>query len=84
MRTCPLPPPSQGIEAYAQKGDWARCLEVAQQQGPHMLVKYATLHGSALMQQSSWNMAAKVFATHGTATTKEMLGMYRRLAREIQ
>ena len=72
---------SEGIEAYAQKGDWTKCLEVAQQQGSHMLVKYATLHGAALIQQSAFTAAAKVFATYGTAP--QNVAMYRRVAREI-
>ena len=71
----------EGIEAYAQKGDWDKCLEVAQQQGPHMLVKYATLHGAHLIQQGAFTSAAKVFAQHGTAP--QNVNMYRRLAREI-
>lgn len=46
-----------------------------------MLVKYATLHGAALIQQGVWNQAAKVFATHGTSP--QNVAMYRRLAKEI-
>ena len=72
---------AEGIEAYAKKGDWTKCLEVAQQQGSHMLVKYATLHGAALIQQSAFTAAAKVFATYGTAP--QNVAMYRRVAREI-
>ena len=72
---------SEGIEAYAQKGDWTKCLEVAQQQGPHMLIKYATLHGAALIQQGVFTGAAQVFAKYGTAT--QNVAMYRRLAKEI-
>jgi len=72
---------AEGIEAYAQKGDWAKCLEVAQQQGAHMLVKYATLHGAALIQQGVFTGAAQVFAKYGTAV--QNVAMYRRLAKEI-
>jgi intraflagellar transport protein 172 len=74
---------AEGIEAYAQKGDWDKCREVAEQQGAHMLVKYATLHGAALIQQSTFAGAAKIFATYGTATTGNNVSMYRRLAKEI-
>jgi len=72
---------AEGIEAYAQKGEWDKCLEVAQQQGAHMLVKYATLHGATLIQQGAFTTAASVFAKYGTAT--QNAGMYRRVAREI-
>ena len=44
---------AEGIEAYAQQQDWEKCLELAQQQGPHMLVKYASLHGAALIQRDA-------------------------------
>jgi len=74
---------AEGIEAYAQKGEWDKCREVAEQQGPHMLVKYATLHGAALIQQATFSGAAKVFATYGTATSGNNVAMYRRLAKEI-
>ena len=74
---------AEGIEAYAQKGDWDKCREVAEQHGAHMLVKYATLHGAALIQQSTFAGAAKIFATYGTATTGNNVSMYRRLAKEI-
>jgi len=74
---------AEGIEAYAQKGDWDKCREVAEQQGPHMLVKYASLHGAALIQQSTFAGAAKIFATYGTANSTTNVAMYRRLAKEI-
>lgn len=67
----------EGIEAYAQKGEWDRCLEVAVKQGSHMLVKYATLHGAALIQQGAYPAAAAVFAKYGTAA--QNVGMYRRV-----
>ena len=41
---------ADGLEAYAQRNDWEACLQLAAQQGPHMLVKYATLHGAYLIQ----------------------------------
>ena len=72
---------AEGIEAYAQKGDWDKCREVAEQS--NNVVKYATLHGAALIQQSAFAGAAKVFATYGTATTPNNVAMYRRLAKEI-
>jgi len=71
----------EGIEVYAQKEDWGKCLELAQQQGSHMLVKYATLHGAALIQQGAFTAAALVFAKYGTAVHN--VKMYRRLAKEI-
>ena len=71
----------EGLEAYAQKGDWGKCLEVAQQQGAHMLIKYATLHGAALVTQGVYAGAAQVFAKYGTAI--QNVALYRRLAREI-
>jgi len=75
---------AEGIEAYAQKGDWVKCLEVAQQQGPQMLLKYATLHGASLIQQGDFASAARVFVTHGTAThSPQNIAMYRRLAKEM-
>ena len=72
---------AEGIEVYAQKGDWTKCLEVAQHQGSHMLIKYATLHGAALIQQGAFTTAAQIFSKYGTAV--QNVAMYRRLAKEI-
>ena len=72
-----------GIETYAQRNDWEAALQLATQQGPHMLVKYATLHGAYLLQQDQYVQAAAVFARHGTSTQPPNLQMYRRIAKEI-
>ena len=72
-----------GIETYAQRNDWEAALQLANQQGPHMLVKYATLHGAYLLQQDQYVRAASVFARHGTSTQPPNLQMYRRIAKEI-
>jgi len=74
---------TEGIEAYAQQGDWDRCLELAQQQGPHMLLKYTTLHGAFKIQQNDFLGAATLFAKYGASTQNANLQMYRRVAREL-
>ena len=72
-----------GIETYAQRNEWDAALQLASQQGPHMLVKYATLHGAYLLQHDQYVHAAAVFARHGTSTQPPNLQMYRRIAKEI-
>ena len=57
-----------GIETYAQRNEWDAALQLASQQGPHILVKYATLHGAYLLQHDQYVHAAAVFARHGTST----------------
>lgn len=75
---------SEGLDAYAQRGDWAKALEVAQLQGPAMVLKYATLHGSVLTNQSDFLGAARVFGTYGTDVAKPALvALYRRLATQL-
>lgn len=76
----------EGLVAYAQQHEWQKCLELAQQQGPHRdvrIIKYATLHGAHLIQQSQFSEAAAIFAKHGTSTLGNNLAMYRRVAKEI-
>ena len=41
-----------GIEAYAQRHDWESALRLAQQQGPQMLLRYATTMCSAVQPTS--------------------------------
>merc|ERR1719272_2909157 len=72
-----------GIETYAQRNDWDAALQLATQQGPQMLTKYATLHGAYLLQNDQYVQAAAVFARHGTSTQPPNLQMYRRIAKEI-
>jgi len=72
----------EGIEAYAQQGEWDKCLELAQQQGPTMLLKYATLHGANKIAQSDFQGAATIFAKYGTNVVAGSLAMYRRVTKE--
>jgi intraflagellar transport protein 172 len=71
---------AEGLDVYAQRNDWKRALEVAQSQGPAMVLKYATLHGSVLVNGGEYLEAARVFGTYGTDVTQPALvGVYRRL-----
>jgi len=71
---------AQSIDVYAKRGDWQKCLEVAQAQGPAMLLKYATLHGSVLMNKNDFVGAARIFGTYGTDVSKrDHINLYRRL-----
>jgi len=72
-----------GIETYAQRNDWDAALQLATQQGPQMLTKYATLHGAYLLQNDQYVQAAAVFARHGTSTQPPSLQMYRRIAKVL-
>jgi len=75
---------SEGLDVYAQRGDWVKALEVAQSQGAHMVLKYATLHGSVLTNQAEFIGAARIFGTYGTDVTKPALvALYRRLASQL-
>lgn len=74
---------SEGLEAYAQRGEWDRALELAQQSGGPMLVKYATLHGAALISRGEFAAAAALFGKYGVATQPQALSMYRRVVREL-
>ena len=51
-----------GIETYAQRNEWDAALQLASQQGPHMLVKYATLHGAYLLQHDQYVHALTLLA----------------------
>ena len=74
---------SEGLEAYAQRGEWERALELAKQQGPPMLVKYATLHGAALIGQHEFVRAATLIGKYGASAQPAPLAMYERVAREL-
>jgi len=72
---------AEGIDAYAQKGEWDKALEVAQQQGSHMLLKYATpppsLRSTAPRRRTSRCTAAsqrRLSAARASATTSPTAG----------
>ena len=71
-----------GIETYAQRNEWDAALQLASQQGPHMLVKYATLHGAALIQQSTYAGAAKA-ASFGIIPSDVTLSLLRGMSRSM-
>ena len=74
---------AEGLEAYAQRGEWDRALDLAQQSGGPMLVKYATLHGAALISRGDFASAAALFGKYGVSTQPQALDMYRRVVREL-
>ena len=51
---------------YAERGEWDRCLEIAQQLSPEMVSKYAGLYANQLVQAKQFAQAIDTFAKYGS------------------
>lgn len=51
---------------YAERGEWDRCLEIAQQLSPEMVAKYAGLHANQLVESQRYAEAIDAFAKYGS------------------
>lgn len=70
-----------GLQELAQRGDWERCLEVAQAMGQDGLEQYVGMHTTALLGQGQPEEAVHIFYKH--ATPAGNLPVYKQVAKEV-
>jgi len=69
------------LQELGQRGDWERCLEVAQSLGQEGLERYVTMHTTALLKQGQPEEAVHVFCKHATPVGN--LPVYKQVAKEV-
>eukprot|EP00899_Mesostigma_viride_P028336 jgi/Mesvir1/8688/Mv02626-RA.1 len=72
-----------GIDLYARQGDWNKVHELARQQGPQVVAKYALRHAKQCVQAGEFVEAVDVFARYGTPCEPAQFELYKRIAREV-
>jgi intraflagellar transport protein 172 len=54
-----------GLEMYAQRGEWQKCLEAAESQGPEVLLKYLLSYCSMMIKESKYELAVQQVVKSG-------------------
>jgi intraflagellar transport protein 172 len=54
-----------GLEMYAQRGEWKKCLEAAATQGPEVLLKYLLSFCSLMIKESKYEQAVQQVVKSG-------------------
>eukprot|EP00052_Salpingoeca_macrocollata_P025012 m.226452 g.226452 ORF g.226452 m.226452 type:complete len:1747 (+) comp22359_c0_seq2:150-5390(+) len=72
-----------GLDMYAQRGEWSRCLLAAEKEGGQVLNKYAALYAASLIQNGEPDKALKVFVKYGTPSVAQNFNIYRRICHDL-
>jgi len=88
----PTPAPRSGgmasmtnpdMQGAAERGDWERCLSLAQSQGQEAVDQYCLMHGAHLIKGQDYPGAVHVFFLNGAPLGADNLKMYNRLVQEV-
>ncbi|KAJ3074648.1 hypothetical protein HDU98_010644 [Podochytrium sp. JEL0797] len=72
-----------GLDLFAQRGDWDKCLDKASSLGPEILHKYLTIYTVNLIKEEKYEVAAQSIVKYGVQHSSTNLDVYLRLTREI-
>lgn len=82
-----------GLEMYAQRGEWQKCLEMAATQGENVLLKHLLAYCSVLIKEGKYEQAVHQVVKSGiptgmtttclTGLGQQAIDVYTRLAREV-
>jgi intraflagellar transport protein 172 len=71
------------LEMYARQGEWDKVHELASEQGPDMVSKYAFIHAKQEVQRGRFKAASAVFAKCGAPAVPANFDLYKHIAHEI-
>jgi len=71
------------VDVYAQTGQWSKVLELAKQQGPAAVHKYAANHAAKLVSESRFKAALSILHQHGFEAAAPVFPLVRRIAQEV-
>ncbi len=75
--------PDGALKMYSQNGEWEKCLELAQQQGPGILAKYVALYAADLIRSNAALSALELFSKYGCPATPQNFNIYKHLCAEV-
>ena len=73
----------EGLEILAQKGDWNKCLALAEKQGSEVLNRYLLRYTKMLLQEGQFKSAAQAFVRYGCPAIQAIFPFYKTIALEI-
>merc|ERR1719428_1133753 len=71
------------LDMYARNGDWDKCLQLAEKQGPKMLPHYLVQHCKILATQSEVLEACRQLVRYGPPKESQNFQLYKVLASEL-
>ncbi|KAJ3413121.1 hypothetical protein HDV05_008517 [Chytridiales sp. JEL 0842] len=74
---------SAGLELFAKRGDWEKCLETAANHGTEVLNRYLSEYAILLIKEGKFETAAQQIAKYGAPAVSSNYDLYYRLCREI-
>lgn len=75
--------PDGALKIYSQSGEWDKCLELAQQQGPNILAKYVALYAADLIRSKAALSALQLFTKYGSPAVPQNFNIYKHLCAEV-
>jgi len=73
----------EGMDLYAQRGEWDKVYKHAKQQGQGVLNRYSVLHARKLTHRGDPDLAAIVLARYGSPATADFFPFYMDIARDV-
>ncbi|XP_029847708.3 intraflagellar transport protein 172 homolog [Ixodes scapularis] len=71
------------LDLYAEKQQWKKCLETAQQQGPEVLHKYVALCASQRIREGSPLEALRLYVDHGAPALPQNFNIYKHITASV-
>ncbi|XP_012943117.1 intraflagellar transport protein 172 homolog isoform X1 [Aplysia californica] len=67
------------LDLFAEKGEWDKCLQTAEQQNPKVLHKYVALYATHLIKNNNSMAAMGLYAKYGTPANPQNYNIYKRI-----
>ncbi|XP_074640366.1 intraflagellar transport protein 172 homolog [Tubulanus polymorphus] len=71
------------LDMYVERGQWEKCLEVAEQQNYKVLHKYVALYATNLIKEDRTNAALDLYVKHGAPANKQNFNIYKRIVSDV-
>ncbi|CAH1772611.1 unnamed protein product [Owenia fusiformis] len=72
-----------GLDIYVEKGEWEKCIEIAEQQSSKVLDKYVALYSTHLIKENKVIKAMDLFVKHGAPAHPQNFNIYKRIVHDI-
>ncbi|KAK3767076.1 hypothetical protein RRG08_017951 [Elysia crispata] len=71
------------LDMFAEKGEWSKCLQTAEQQNPKVLHKYVALYATHLIKNNNSLAALELYAKYGTPANPQNYNIYKRIFNDM-
>ncbi|XP_041357336.1 intraflagellar transport protein 172 homolog isoform X2 [Gigantopelta aegis] len=71
------------LDMYAEKGEWEKCIQTAEQHSPQVLHKYIALYATHLIKTEKPAKALELYAKYGAPANPQNYNIYKRLFSDV-